>query len=279
MALKALTHPVTGQTFYMGRNKPTIEVMSKTTFLPIDKYINFSVIPAAPTTCSYASAAMASLSQIFLNDQLGDCVIAMLAHLIGVLTGNGTGTPFVFTADQIISLYGAIGGYVPGNPSTDNGCDEITALNHLVTHGAPIGHNKAKAYLWVDPTNLELYRQTLWLFENLLYGVDLPDAWVNPMPSGSGFVWDAAGPADPNNGHAFLGCGYTAEGIEIDTWGMLGTVTDAATETYCAGAVDGQLFCALSPEVIVRATQKAPSGFDWEQLAADFDAVAGKTIV
>ena len=72
----------------------------------------------------------------------------------------------------------------------------------------------------------------MWLFENLYFGLELPDAWINPMPDAPGFVWDAAGPADPQNGHCVVGVGYTAQGITIDSWGMTGLLTDKAIAKY-----------------------------------------------
>ena len=47
-----------------------------------------------------------------------------------------------------------------------------------------------------------------------------------------GFVWDVAGPANPDNGHCFVGVGYTDIGVVIDSWGMLGTITWAAIAAY-----------------------------------------------
>ena len=80
----------------------------------------------------------------------------------------------------------------------------------------------------VDATNIEECQTALWLFENLYFGLELPDAWINPMPSASGFVWDAAGAPDPDNGQCVVGVGYTAAGITIDTWGMTGLMTNEA---------------------------------------------------
>src|SRR6185437_4913523 len=124
------------------------------------------------------TAAQASLSQVYLNDQLGDCVIAAIAHIVGVLTGNANGgNPFIYTNDQITALYSAIGGYVPGNSSTDNGCDEQTALNYWMQHGAPDGSHQIAGWLSVNPEDPNEYKAAMWLFENLFFGMELPDVW------------------------------------------------------------------------------------------------------
>ena len=201
------------------------------------------------------------------NDSLGDCVIAGGYHIVGVETGNA-GKQFIATQKQIIVDYGAIGGYVPNDPSTDNGCDEPTALNYWQNHGFADG-TKILGWLSVDPNNLTQVQQVLWLFENLMFGIELPDAWVNPMPQSSGFVWGQAGQADPNNGHCVAGVGYSQGGITIATWGMLGIMTNGAVSQYTAGSSGGELYTILSEDAIIKATKKAPNGFDFSQLSAD----------
>jgi len=275
MPVKRITHPETGQVVYLGRNRPPVGRPR----LRIRDYIKLSVLPTPPATFDYSPAAMASLSRIYFNDRLGDCVIAWLAHLIGVLTGNGTGNPFLFTDDQIVALYSAIGGYVPGNPSTDNGCDEWTALEYLKTTGAPAGQNQDVAAVSVDGSNPSEYLAALWLLENLMYGVELPDAWISPFPSAPGFVWDVAGDADPQNGHCFGAVGATPAGLKISTWGMLGMITPAATAKYATTAGSGELYAVLSQEVLQRATDKSPSGVDWEHLVADVNAMGGNLVL
>jgi hypothetical protein len=255
----------------LGRKRP----LSKGPHLRLRNYLTPS-LPPAPANIDYSLDASAALAEMYLNDQLGDCVIAAIGHIEGVLTGNGNPPALLYTQDQIIALYSAIGGYVPGNPNTDQGCDEVTALNYWQSSGAPSGSShKIAGWLAVDPSNRAEYEAALWLFENLFFGVELPDAWINPEPMGSGFVWDVAGPADPQNGHAFAGFGYNAQGVKIATWGMEGLITHAAIQQYCANADGGELYVVISQDSINRASQKAPSGFNWSQLVADFDAIGG----
>lgn len=201
-------------------------------------------------------------------------MVAGIAHVVGTLTGNA-GDLFTYSEDQIVALYSAIGGYVPGDPSTDNGCDEVTALNYWQQNGAPAGSHQIAGWLAVNAADPIEYRSALWLFENLYFGMELPDAWISPFPSASAFVWDAAGAPDPNNGHCVVGVGYDAQGIQVDSWGMIGTVTDAAVAQYASEANGGALYTVLSLDAISKAQQKAPNGFDWSQLVADFDSIGG----
>ena len=83
---------------------------------------------------------------------LGDCVIAGGYHVEAVWTGNA-GQLFTATDAQIVADYGAIGGYVPGDPSTDNGCDEQTAFNYWTKTGFANGTTLA-GWLAVDAARL-----------------------------------------------------------------------------------------------------------------------------
>jgi hypothetical protein len=261
--MKTLTHPVTGKTVKMGRNRPARGAKK----LQFHEYLG-TALPQFPTICDYTAKASPSLSRIYLNDQLGDCVIAGGAHVRGITSGNNGGSSVVFTDDQIQQQYSAITGYVPGNPATDNGTDEVTAMNWWMQNGWPDG---VKLAGWVA-VRASMARMALYLFENLFFGVELPDAWVNNMPSGPGFTWDVAGAPDQNNGHCFIGGGYTPAGFTICTWGMLGTLTDAALEEYATSSGGGELYALVSHDMISKASAKAPNGLAWADLQADMQA-------
>ena len=199
--LKRVFCPSLNRMFAFGRKHPVVIGPH----LRLSNYLRGS-LPTPPASCDWTAAALKAIAQMYGNDVLGDCVIAAGYHIEGVETGNA-GDMFIATEAQIEKDYGSIGGYVPGDPSTDQGCDEVTAMNWWAANGFA---DKVKPLGWisVDPTNKTEVMQALYLFENCMFGVDLPDAWVNPMPSASGFIWDAAGSPDPENGHGFNGAGY-----------------------------------------------------------------------
>jgi hypothetical protein len=270
MTVKTITQPTSGQTFKLGRRRP----IARGPRLSLNRYLSRS-LPTPPAEWDYTAPAASVLKNLYLNDQLGDCVIAGMAHLEGVFTASGTGTPVAFTDDQITAMYGAIGGYVPGDPSTDNGCDEVTALNYWEQTGFE-GH-KISGYLAVNAADKDECAVAAWLFENMFFGVNLPDRWINPMPASDGFTWGVAGAADPQNGHCFISAkGNLSEGVSIDTWGMSGLVTWAAVAAYASHGAGGDLFVVLTPEIVSRAIGRAPNGFAWGQLLADFAAIGGK---
>ena len=255
--------------FKLGRTRPP-----ERRKICLHDYRTTAPLPTPPVSCDYASKASEPLAKVYLNDSLGDCVIAGPAHLVGVFTGNAGNPPFEFTDDQITALYSAIGGYVPGDESTDNGCDERTMFAYWQSNGMPDGANRIAGWVSIDGTSQVRTQTALWLFENLVFGVELPDAWVSSMPSASGFVWDVAGDPNPNNGHCFVGVGFNEQGVQIDSWGMIGTITWAAIAKYATTTGSGELYSVLSPEIIASATSKAPAGFDWAHLQADFQGLS-----
>ncbi|HXW42129.1 MAG TPA: hypothetical protein VEK75_13050 [Xanthobacteraceae bacterium] len=272
MAKRTTHQDQTGHYFRLGRNRP----VARGPRLSLKNYLMRGV-PAPPASVDYSKKAAKALAQMYLNNQLGDCVIAGMAHLVGVFTGNAGDPLAVYSSNQIIALYSAIGGYVPGHPNTDHGCDEQTALNYWQQHGAPTqsGAHEIAGWISVDGNDETEYRTALWLFENLYFGLELPNAWINPFPSAPGFVWNVAGPPIPTNGHCVVGVGYTPKGVTICTWGMMGLMTDGAIAKYATTVGAGELYTVVSHDALEKATEKAPNGFDWSQLVADFDSMGG----
>lgn len=264
MTIKTLIHPMTGQQVKLGRRRPPSYLRRRS--VAFERFVG-EALPTPPTGgCNYASkAAMPALRNIFGNDTLGDCVIAMRAHAVGVFTANA-GDPFVYSQDQVIGMYSQDCGYVPDQPETDQGCDELTVFQDW-----KVGkQHTIVGYVTLDPKNVVQFETAMWLFENLCFAVELPDEWITPFPSKDDFTWDVAGDPNPSNGHAFLGVAYspTAKHVVIDTWGMLGCMTYAAMAKYACEAAGGGLYSVLSQDIIVRAKQKAPNGFNWVLLEA-----------
>ena len=133
--------------FRMGRRHPVVLGPR----LSLKKYLNRLDLAAVPPQADYSKPAMPVLTDIFDSDNLGNCVIAAGYHVVGLATGNG-GDLFHATNDQIIADYSAISGYDPNNPkNTDNGCDEVTALNYWCEHGFADG-TKGLSLVAVDAT-------------------------------------------------------------------------------------------------------------------------------
>lgn len=267
MPVKTVFAPHLNRHVRFGRRRPVSPPLA----LRLSTYLRAS-LPPAPAVVDYAPAALGVLRDVMANDELGDCVVAGGYHVAGVATSNA-GAPFHATRDQVIRDYSAIGGYVPGNESTDNGCQLATALRYWQTHGFANG-TKLLGWLAIDATNRAEVASAMWLFENLYFGIDLPDAWISPFPSADGFVWGPGQP-DPENGHCICGVGCNANGVQIDTWGLLGTVTWPAVAQLAASSASGELYVMLTPDQLGKGQAKAPNGVSWVDLVRDFDSIGG----
>jgi hypothetical protein len=267
MTIKSVLAPHLGRHVKFGRRRP----VARGPRLHMANYLRLS-LPTPPPLADYSEFGQPALSNIYGNDVLGDCVIAGGYHIVATASGNA-GALFTATEDQIVSDYSAIGGYVLGDPSTDQGCDEETALNYWSETGFADG-SKLAGWAAVDGTSVQQLQACAWLFENLMFGIELPDAWVQSMPTGSGFTWDCAGDPDPNNGHCVVGTGYTVDGVTIDTWGLLGTLTYQAIADYAVASNGGEVYVLLTPDQIAKGQAKAPNGFAWADLVSDMQQLA-----
>ena len=222
-------------------------------------------LPTPPTECDYSKEAAKSLHDVYLNDELGICVVSGGYHILGVLTGNA-GQEVIPTREQLVKDYGNIGGYIPGRPSTDNGCDMQTALNWWLKKGWQDG-TKIEGWISVDPTNLQEVRFACYTFEHLFIAAGIPDAWFNV--NGDGFVWDQ-GRSNNFNGHAVINAGYNSEGFITDTWGCLGLLTNAAMQNNIEEA-----YVLIDDAMLIKGQQHAPNGLDWARLIKDFNDLGG----
>jgi hypothetical protein len=239
--------------------------------LRFSDYVSRTLVQV-PDSVDYTPKALTSLRRIYKNDALGCCVVASKNHIQGVETGNA-GDCITVSDDQIVKEYSAIGGYVPGRPDTDQGCDMQTALNYYTKVGWANG-TKAIGWLTLPANNKLLIQQALFLFGDCDFGISLPNSYVNPFPSGDWFTWGPGTP-NPNQGHCFPGCGYHADGVVIATWALIGTITWPAIAALGSSNEGGELYMLITPDQLGKAMTKAPNGVDWTALCEDWNMLGG----
>jgi hypothetical protein len=227
--------------------------------------------PTAPPSINYTAKAMPSLSDVYGNDVSGCCTCSSSFHIAATLLANSN-APVPFVAQDVLNLYILLSGWDGKDDKTDTGLSEQQVLNYWSTIGlsaaaSPGIHHRITGYIAVDPSDAGELKSSLWLFENNYFAMNLPSAYIDPMPSANGFVWDVAGMADPEAGHAFCGVGYNSDGVIIDSWGYLGLFTWSAIAKYAT------VYTALGPDSIDLATQKSPAGFNYTQLVSDLQSM------
>jgi hypothetical protein len=215
-----------------------------------------------------------ALKDALANDSLGDCTSAGAGHLIDIFTAGG-GSPVAITAEQAVAFYSLSTGYVPGDESTDRGGDEVTVLTTWRDKGYDgQGGHAIAGFVQVDPNSVSELRAASYHLGGLYFGLELPDTYTNPFPSGDGFTWGTGTPDDAQ-GHCVVSVGANADGIRIDSWGLCGTLTYAAIGELCSETNGGMVFAVIDKEWVNAASGKSPAGLAWADVMSDFSLLAG----
>lgn len=234
-------------------------------------------LPKVPGTVDYISKVPSW--PMFGNDTLGDCVAAAAGHMVMNWTeyAGALATP---TETQIVDFY-SNSGYVPGQPSTDQGWDLLPALKVWKTNGiGGGGQHKIVAYVELTTGSWGELRQAVTLFGNAYVGFQLPDYVV---PEGPGapdwteipWVYQNGAQPDPNNGHCIPIMAY-APADSGDALGQHGRFVSWAAVMH----MNAPFYENFSDEAYAVVTQDwiekdglSPSGFDTAQLLADLVAL------
>jgi hypothetical protein len=210
-----------------------------------------------PEAVDYSTGMPAHLG-VMLNDNLGDCVEAAVGHAIQVWSFN-TGSMTTPPDSAIELFYEEAGGYVPGDPNTDNGTVEQVALKDWLN--TPVSGNKLAAFIEVDQQNIADIHKTIFECGLIYIGFNVPAY----MPMTAGSVWDVDPSADNSiiGGHAVVVCGYDVSGnMTLISWGDRYTMTPAfwaqwVDECYALGNADW-----------INATGHSPAGLSLTDLEA-----------
>lgn len=247
----------------MKLGRKTIKTDTRT--LKLACYLTPS-LPTPPPAADWTKGA--TTWGMMMNDRLGDCTIAGVAHAIQVFTAN-TGTMVTVPDSTIESYYAKWDGYVAGDPETDCGGCELDVLNDWKKDGFAGNALMAFADLKpgnLGPGNLDEVRQSIALFGGVYIGLSLP------LTAQTQDVWDVApeggSDAEPGSwgGHCVFVPRYDDKSFTCITWGQLKTMTVAFWDKYCDEA-----HTLLAADWL--AAKGAPSGFDQAQLEADLQAI------
>lgn len=199
------------------------------------------------------------------NDQVGDCTCAAIGHIIQQWTTYTDTSAVVMSDAEVLGLYSAVSGYVPGNPATDNGALCVDVLRYWFTAGVRTpdgGPDTLIGAAGVNPTDFAEVSRAILTFGNLYAGVALPSSAQTEE------VWTSTADAPGSwGGHCIPLVGLNPVGPLCVTWGALKQMTWSWWARYAEEA-----YVLLSPDWM-RTTGTDPSGLNWDQLAQAMKAL------
>lgn len=197
---------------------------------------------------------------MYLNDQLGDCTCAGIGHQIQAFTayaGNEIDVP----ESSVLSLYEAVSGYNPSDPSTDQGAVEQDVLQYMVDTG--IAGHKYSAFAQVDHTSMGNVLTALHLFGSLYLGIACPQSAQQQFQSGQKWTYVPGSPIE--GGHAITLQGKDKDGtLQIITWGAV----QAMDQEFWNNYVD-EAWVVITQDWL-EANQETPTGLDLQGLMDEF---------
>lgn len=220
----------------------------------------------APESCDRTSK-MTDIG-VMLNDSLGDCTCATVGHIIQQWTAE-SGTQVIVPDSAILALYEVVGGYVPGEDSTDGGAVAIDVLNFWTKNGIA-GRKPLMAYAALNSKHPSQLRDAVYYFGNAYIGVELP------LSAKDQDIWDVPtlgthiGHGRPGSwgGHAIPVCAYDEEFVYVITWGAIKKMTWQFYLAYCDEA-----YACLSTDWINDSTHLTPENFALELLQSALTAI------
>lgn len=189
---------------------------------------------------------------------IGDCTCADSAHTL-MLRTNANGAMVRPTDEQVVALYEAVGGYIPGRPETDQGAVEAQVCQYLKETGF-VGH-KIDDYANLDPSNLDSMRWSVELFGSCRLGVNMPNSAMDQFDAGQ--PWDVTADDGGSAGGHDVPLVHYGDLFYVVTWGKLQPVTEAFLRKYVEEA-----HAELAYDWIA-ANGRSPGGFDLATLAGD----------
>ena len=235
-------------------------------------------LPTSPLVANRLSKVPVSNLPMYLNDQIGDCTAAAMLKAVTVMTsftGSVAGGA-VFTDDTALAVYEATGGYVPGQPDTDNGATLQSVCQYMVNTGIVDTKNnrhKLVAYAEIgDYTNLALLKSVLYTFGSVYVAVNIDAAAETQFSNNQ--PWAPVAGSPNVGGHciplelsAVGDTSYNQYNTTFLTWGAEQLANDAWVSQQIQEAV------VLVSEDWIQTNGKSVDGINLNGLIADMKTV------
>lgn len=229
-------------------------------------YMTAEATVSLPASINRRDKAAQSIARMYMNDQLGCCVISGKAHALGVWSANDadSGGLVEATDSEIVQQYQAICG--PG----DNGCYITRVLDVMKTKGL-VANGKPytiDGYVSVNWRNQEEVKAALYLFGAVTLGINLPQAWTQNA------IWDVTN--SPNvGGHDVTAIDYDDKGVYVSSWGRIYLITWAA---FTSQAYLMETYALLAPLWYGKDQVASANMINADKLKADLIAIGNGQI-
>jgi hypothetical protein len=195
------------------------------------------------------------------NDHYGDCVFAGFAHQAMISSKLG-GKAQSFTTSGVLADYGAVTGFHPDDPSTDNGTNVREGLNFWRRVGiqtAGGARHKIGAFVSIPPQDWDALQACAYVFSSVGIGWQVPETIWDQWDHGEAFdVVDEN--ARIEGGHYTIVPGRSGLSMGgMITWGRRKGFTRDFYETY-----NDESWAIVFPDELKKG--KNERGYDLSQL-------------
>jgi hypothetical protein len=241
--------------------------------LKFSDYIDLTQLPPLPAGDFGHTNLVTKPWEMYMNDTLGDCVVASKQHIQRLWCAEGTGSDtVVFDDAATVKNYELLGSYNPKDANSDQGCDPVTAAQLWISHGITdtAGNvHKVGIALQLQASNWEQLQYASYLFDGVELGIlvtsEMQTAFANNQP------WDLP-QFNPNNvegGHCVPVMARTGGLPEVITWGATQQLTKAL---YIAPQFNAITMCYASQEKLRNGVDM--QGLSWSDMRSDIRKVA-----
>lgn len=199
---------------------------------------NYAKTPLPPAPKSFDYSTDVADYPMALNDQLGDCTIAGVVHLLQLAYAE-IGEVFQYPGDAAVrSTYMTLSG------GADTGLVEHDVLQTWMQQG--LFGTKILAYAPLDIKNHDELASAIYMFGAVYMGVEMPQNAEQQFEAHQPWHIDGI-PEPPSGGHCIVATGANSLGIDHITWGAVESMTWEWWDTY------GSEAWVIVPEVFVEA--------------------------
>jgi hypothetical protein len=231
--------------------------------LLLKNYLDTSV-PTYPASADWLSSVKDW--PMYLNDRLGDCTCAGIAHILQAVSTYGQGNTVTVTDSDVLTAYEAVSGYDPRTGDNDNGAVMQDVLSYWRKTG--IAGHKILAFAEVDYRNQDELKAALYTFGHLYIGINFPASAMDQFNEGK--PWDYVRGSQNEGGHAINGGFYQDGGNwKVVTWGQVQEMTQEFWDHYVEEA-----WVVITPEWL-NEQGKSPTGLDLQTLGQDLADITG----